>query len=69
MRNIPDGISDADLIRRLKDKIAGFQRQIELQKKSNNQLFDMNSKLIWFMNCNDFWKLYHKQRDELKLND
>lgn len=65
MRKIPDGISDADLIRRLKDKINGHKHQIEQMKMSNKTITDMNSKLLEFMKRNDLFSLYHKQADEL----
>ena len=65
MRNIPDEISDADLIRRLKDKINGHKHQIELLKMSNRTATQMNSKLLEFMKRNDLFSLYHKQADEL----
>ena len=65
MREIPEGISDADLIRRLKDKISGHKHQIELLKMVNKKNSDMNSKLLESMKRNDLFNSYHKQEDEL----
>lgn len=65
MREIPEGISDADLIRRLKDKIVGYKHQIKSQIKSNAELYDVNSKLFEFIGRNNLWHLYHKQEEEL----
>lgn len=65
MRSIPDEISDADLIRRLKDKINGYKHHIKLLKMSNRTATQMNSRLLEFMKRNDLFELYHKQNDDL----
>ena len=65
MRNIPENISNEDLIRRQRDKIQGLRQQIELLKMSNKSSTQMNSRLLEFMKRNDLFELYHKQNDDL----
>ena len=65
MRNIPENISNEDLIRRQRDKIQGLRHQIELLKMSNKNSTQMNSRLLEFMKRNDLFELYHKQNDDL----
>ena len=60
-----EGLSDKDIIRRQRDKINGYKRQVELQIDSNKRLFELHSKLLTFMNENKLWHMYEKQRDEL----
>ena len=65
MRNIPENISNEDLIRRQRDKIQVLRHQIELLKMSNKSSTQMNSRLLEFMKRNDLFELYHKQNDDL----
>lgn len=59
-----EGLPDEDIIRRQRDKINGYKRQIEMQKMLNKEIFKMNSDLLEFMARNNLFPLFHKQKDE-----
>jgi hypothetical protein len=60
-----EGLSDKEIIRRLKDRNVYLEKQNKSHFESNQKMMLVDNQLFKFMNDNDLWELFHKQKRDL----